>query len=77
MNLLQEYVLDSLEVKEIRSQTTDHDKIALLLQFILRTTKEQFEKVLEVLNKTNHKHVCHQLEACMPSTWSYVIGHYC
>ena len=50
-NLFQENVLDSLEVVEIRSKTTDHDMIALLLQFILRITKEQFEKFLEVLNK--------------------------
>ena len=60
-NLFQVDVLDSLEMGEIRSQTTDYDKIVLLLQFILRTTEEQFEKFLEVLNKTNHMHVCRQL----------------
>jgi len=60
-NLLETGVLDDEEVEEIRSKQTEHEKINLLLHFIMRTSPEQYQMFLESLKRADHKHVYIQL----------------
>jgi len=55
--LLERGVLDNQEVDEIKSKTTNHERVDQLLQLILRTSQEQYHKFLDSLNKAHHKHV--------------------
>ena len=59
--LLQYEVLDEQETAEIRALAVRHKKNEKLLDFILRSTSEQFNKFLEALNESGQKHVCGQL----------------
>ena len=54
-------VLDHQELEEIRSKTTDHERINQLLHFIMRTSAEQFEEFLKCLKTSDHEHVHDQL----------------
>lgn len=55
--LLQCEVLDEHELDEIRNLTVRHDRNVKLLDFILRTTPEQYEKFLEALQESHQDHV--------------------
>jgi len=55
--LLQAAVLDQQEVAEVRSKVADPEKTDQLLQYILRSSYEQYQQFLEALNESNHQHV--------------------
>jgi len=55
--LLQLDVLDEQEVDDVRSKVTDHGRTDQLLQYILRSSYEQYLQFLEALNESNHQHV--------------------
>jgi len=55
--LLEVSVLDQREVAEVRSKVTDHERTDQLLQYILRSSYEQYQQFLEALSKSNHQHV--------------------
>jgi len=59
--LLQAAVLDQREVAEVRSKVTDHERTDQLLQYILRSSHEQYQQFLGALNESNHQHVYNRL----------------
>jgi len=59
--LLEGGVLDSQEVEEIQSKTTEHERINQLLHFIMRTSEEQYKRFLESLSRAEHEHVLTKL----------------
>jgi len=69
--LLELDVFNQWEVAEIRSRPTDHDGIDLLLQFILRTSPDQYQQFLGSLQRANHKHVYNKLTGIKYNQYGY------
>jgi len=54
-------VMDQQEVDDVRSKVTDRKGTDQLLQYILRSSYEQYQQFLEALNKSKHQHVFKRL----------------
>ena len=59
--LLQYEVLDEQETAEIRAIAVRQRKNEKLLDFVMRTTSEQYDKFLEALKESKQEHVCNEL----------------
>jgi len=58
LNLLYQYeVLDEQETAEIRALTVGHKKNGRHLDFMMRTTPEQYGKFLEAIKESSQDHV--------------------
>ena len=68
-SLRQHDVLDEYEVAHVRAAKVRHKRNEILLDFISRTSKEQYEKFLECLLESKQVHVYNQLQSEHFNLW--------
>jgi len=69
--LLEAGVLDAQEVDEIRSKETKQRRNNELLNYIVRTSEEQYQQFLECLNRASHQHVYDKLTGRLFNLFSF------
>ena len=61
--LRQHEVLDEFEVALVRAAKVEHKRNEILLDFISRTSSEQYEKFLDCLLESKQEHIYNQLQS--------------